>query len=202
MVAIETVITASLQHVTLSYTALLIAVVLSVPLAVLSLSSKRLASVVMTGANLAQAVPSLAIVAFVVPLIGIGFYPALIVLILRALLPVVKNTWIGLSTVDPGIINAAAGIGLTEREITWKIRFPLAYPAFFAGLRFAAILTNSVAVLTAIIGSGGLGNLIFEGLAGTNTQTLLAGALPAIMIAVLVDTGLAGLEKRMVYQEV
>lgn len=200
MVALATVLAASLQHVALAYSALLVAVALSVPLAVLSLSSRTLASVVMTGANLAQAVPSLAIVAFVVPLLGIGFYPALIVLVLRALLPVVKNTWIGLSNVDPGIIDAAVGIGLTNREITWRVRFPLAYPAFFAGVRFAAILTNSVAVLTALIGSGGLGNLIFEGIAGTNTQTLLAGALPAILIAVLVDAGLAALERRVVYE--
>nr|WP_281361664.1 ABC transporter permease [Methanofollis tationis] len=166
-------------------------------MAVASLHSRPLASAVMTAANLVQAIPSLAVVAFVVPLLGIGYYPALIVLVFRALLPIVKNTWIGLSTVDRGMIAAAEGIGLTGWQITRYIRFPLAYPAIFAGIRFAAILTNSVAVLTAIIGSGGLGGLILEGIAGSNVTKLLSGAVPAILIALTVDRALSVMERRL-----
>ncbi|MDD4254998.1 MAG: ABC transporter permease [Methanofollis sp.] len=197
MVAVETVVAATLQHVVLAYAALLIAVGMALPLAVLSLSSRTVAAVVMAAANLAQAIPGLVVVAFVVPLLGIGFYPAIVVLVLRALLPIVKNTWIGLSTVDPGIIDAATGIGMTDRQITRHIRFPHAYPAFFAGVRFAAVLTNSVAVLTAIIGSGGLGGLVFEGLAGSNMMTLCAGALPAVLLAIAVDLLISVLERRV-----
>lgn len=197
MVAVETIVAATFQHVVLAYAALLVAVGMALPLAFLSLSSRRVAAVVMAAANLAQAIPGLVVVAFVVPLLGIGFYPALVVLVLRALLPIVKNTWIGLSTVDPGIIDAATGIGMTDRQITRHIRFPHAYPAFFAGVRFAAVLTNSVAVLTAIIGSGGLGSLVFEGLAGTNMATLCAGALPAVLLAIAVDLLLSVLERRV-----
>ncbi|TAJ44027.1 ABC transporter permease [Methanofollis fontis] len=197
MVAVEVLLGATAQHIVLAYAALVISIAIAVPLAVLSLSSRPVASVVMTAANLVQAIPSLAVVAFVVPLLGIGFYPAIIVLVFRAFLPIVKNTWIGLSTTDPTSVEAARGIGLTNGQITRYIRFPHAYPAMFAGIRFAAILTNSVAVLTAIIGSGGLGTLIFEGISGSNIATLLSGAVPAILIAVCVDRALGEVEARI-----
>jgi osmoprotectant transport system permease protein len=144
-----------------------------------------------------QAVPSFAVVALVVPLLGIGFRPAVLAIVIRALLPIIKNTYIGLNSVDSATIESANGIGLTEWQTIRNIRFPNAYPAMFAGIKFAAILANSIAVLTAIIGSGGLGTLIFEGLAQNNIDKIAAGAIPAIMLAIAIDISFTVGEKKL-----
>jgi osmoprotectant transport system permease protein len=197
MVMFSTISDATTAHIILAYTALFVSIVLGVPLAFASLHSKNLASIVMKSANMAQAVPSFAVVAIVVPLIGIGFLPAVIAIMLRGLLPIIKNTYIGLSTIDTSLIEYAEGIGLTRWQIDRHIRFPNAYPAMFAGIKFAGILANSIAILTAIIGSGGLGELVFEGLIGFRTDLLLAGALPAIVLAMFIDASFTLMEKRL-----
>jgi osmoprotectant transport system permease protein len=197
MVMFSTISDAATAHIILAYTALFVSIVLGVPLAFASLHSKNLASIVMKSANMAQAVPSFAVVAIVVPLIGIGFLPAVIAIMLRGLLPIIKNTYIGLSTIDTSLIEYAEGIGLTRWQIDRYIRFPNAYPAMFAGIKFAGILANSIAILTAIIGSGGLGELVFEGLIGFRTDLLLAGALPAIVLAMFIDASFTLMEKRL-----
>ncbi len=197
MVAIETVLDATLEHIVLVYTTLFISILISIPLAFLSLYSKKLAFVVMKFANMVQAVPSFAVVAIMVPLIGIGFTPAVIAIMLRALLPIIKNTYIGLSNIDPALIDYAEGVGLSQWQIHRHIRLPNASPAIFAGIKFAAILANSIAVLTAYIGSGGLGEIIFQGLIGYNTKTLLTGAIPAIGLAILIEISFTAIEKRL-----
>lgn len=192
----DLLLTPIFQHIVLAYTALFVSIVLGIPLAILALYSRTLQKIVMTLANLMQAVPTLAVVAIVVPLIGIGFWPAIVAIILRALLPIIRNTWIGLSSVDPVLIASAEGIGLSEWDIIRYVRLPNAYPAIFAGVKFAAILANSVAILTAMIGSGGLGSLVFEGLAGVNMMKMLSGALPAIGIALFLDASFSWMERR------
>ena len=145
--------------------------------------------------NLVQAIPSFAVVALVVPLIGIGFTPAVIAIMLRVLLPIIKNTYIGLLNVDPALIESSEGIGLSEFQIIRHVRLPNAYPAIFAGIKFAAILANSIAVLTALIGGGGLGSIIFEGLTNFNTTKVLAGTLPVIGIALFLDFSFSRIER-------
>ena len=194
---LERVLEAFGEHVVLTYASLFVSIAVGIPLAVLSLRSRRLATVIIGFANLVQAIPSFAVVALVVPLLGIGFTPAVFAIFLRALLPIVKNTYVGLSEVDEAMVEAARGIGLTEWEIVRHVRFPHAYPAMFAGIKFAAILANSIAILTAIIGSGGLGSLIFEGLASFNVQKILAGSIPAILLAVFIDLSFSYMEKKM-----
>ncbi len=197
MVISAEILEATLEHFFLAYTALLAGIIVAVPLVLLSLYSERLASMVMKFSNLVQAVPSFAVVAVVVPLIGIGFTPAVIAIMLRVLLPIVKNTYIGLFNVDPALIDSAKGIGLTEFQIIRNVRLPNAYPAIFAGIKFAAILANSIAVLTALIGGGGLGSMIFEGLTNFNTAKILAGTLPVIGIALFLDFSFSVLERRL-----
>lgn len=197
MVISAEILGATLEHFFLAYTALLAGIIVAVPLVILSLYSERLASLVMKFSNLVQAVPSFAVVAVVVPLIGIGFTPAVIAIMLRVLLPIIKNTYIGLFNVDPALIDSAKGIGLTEFQIIRNVRLPNAYPAIFAGLKFAAILANSIAVLTALIGGGGLGSMIFEGLTNFNTAKILAGTLPVIAIALFLDFSFSVLEHRL-----
>ncbi|WP_370573879.1 ABC transporter permease [Methanomethylovorans sp.] len=197
MAATAVILDATWEHIVLVYTTLFVSILVAVPLAFASLYNRRLASIVMNFANLVQAVPSFAVIAIVVPFLGIGFVPALIAIMLRALLPIIKNTYIGLTNVDPALIDYANGIGLSEWQILRYIRLPNAYPAMFAGIKFAAILANSIAVLTAFIGSGGLGEIIFQGLIGYNTGKLLSGAIPAIVLALLIDLSFTLLEKKL-----
>jgi osmoprotectant transport system permease protein len=197
MVVLETVLDATWEHIVLVYTTLFVSIVVSIPLAFGALYSRKLEFVIMKFANLVQAVPSFAVVAIMVPFLGIGFTPAVVAIMLRALLPIIKNTYIGLSNVDPALIDYAEGVGLSQWQIHRHIRLPNAYPAMFAGIKFAGILANSIAVLTAFIGSGGLGEIIFQGLIGYNTSTLLAGAIPAILLAILIDVSFSMLEKKV-----
>ncbi len=197
MVSADAVINAAMEQIVLVYASLAISIIIGILLALAALYSRPIEKIVITSANLVQAIPTFAVVAIVVPLMGIGFWPAIVAIMLRALLPIVKNTWIGLSSVDPVIIDSATGLGMTAWETIRYIRLPHSYPAMFAGIKFAAILANSVAILTAIIGSGGLGTLVFEGLAGVNVSTMLAGALPAIVIAIFLDVSFTLLERKI-----
>lgn len=198
MVTPEVILSHTADHLVLVITTLIASICISMPLAFGSLYNRHVGYVVIKFANLAQAVPSFAVVAIVVPLMGIGFYPAIIAILLRALLPIIKNTYIGLTTVDPSMLDYADGIGLSEWQVLRYVRLPNAYPAIFAGIKFATILINSIAILTAYIGSGGLGELIFTGLVGFNNEKILAGAIPAIMIAIIFDIIFTSMEKRLV----
>ncbi|NPE27479.1 ABC transporter permease [Methanococcoides sp. SA1] len=200
MVTLESILSHTADHMVLVVTTLIISILISMPLAFGSLYNKRFGYVVTKFANLAQAVPSFAVVAIVVPLMGIGFYPAVVAILLRALLPIIKNTYIGLSTVDPSMLDYADGIGLNEWQILRYVRLPNAYPAIFAGIKFAFILINSIAILTAYIGSGGLGELIFQGLVAFNNEKILAGAIPAILIAIAFDIIFTRIEKKLTPQ--
>ena len=185
------------EHLILAICSLIISIFVSIPLAILSLYNKKLSTIIMTFANIVQAVPSLAVVALSVPLLGIGFTPAIFAIFLRALLPIVKNTYIGLSSVDHKLIEFARGIGLTDWQILINIRFPNAYPAIFAGIKFAAILANGIAILTAIIGSGGYGEIVFSGLAQFNTDKVLLGVAPVIVIAISIEIIFTFIEKKI-----
>ncbi len=197
MIDINIILNAVGEHLFLAYSALFISIMLAIPLAIISLYNRYLASVLLVLANLVQAIPSFAVVAIVVPLLGIGFKPAIFAIILRIILPLFKNTFTGLKDVDFIYIDSARGIGLNKMEILRYIRFPHAFPAIFAGIKFAAVIANSVAILTSLIGAGGLGELIFEGLTNFNIPKVLTGAIPAMIIAILLDLSFSLIEKRI-----
>jgi osmoprotectant transport system permease protein len=197
MIDINIILKAVGEHLFLAYSALFISIMLAIPLAIVSLYNHYLASLLLVLANLVQAIPSFAVVAIVVPLLGIGFKPAIFAIILRIILPLFKNTFTGLKDVDFVYIDSARGIGLNKIEILRYIRFPHAFPAIFAGIKFAAVIANSVAILTSLIGAGGLGELIFEGLTNFNIPKVLTGAIPAMIIAILLDLSFSLIEKRI-----
>ncbi len=188
---------AAREHMMLAYASLAISLLISVPLAIVALYNKWLAEGIIAFANLLQAIPSLAVIALVIPLLGIGFAPAIVVIVLRALLPIIKNTYVGLSSVDREYIESARGIGLSDWQIIWHIRFPNAWPAFFAGVKFSSIMANSVAILTAYIGTGGFGSVIRSGFSNFNTPKILAGVLPVMGIAIATDLALSWMEGRV-----
>lgn len=197
MVAIFTLLDAIIQHLSLVFISLAIGICLATPLAILSVFFKRVSYVVLTTINMAQSIPSFALVAIIVPLVGIGFLPGIVAIVLGSIVPIVKNMYIGLSKTDIALIDTGKGMGLTDLQIMRHIRLPLAYPAIFAGLKFSAIIANGIAVLTAIIGSGGLGRIIFEGLASFNINKTLSGAIPAILIALSLDLIFSLAEKKL-----
>lgn len=197
MVAILPLLDAILQHLTLVFTSLAIGICLSTPLAILSVFYKRVSYVVLTTINMAQSIPSFALVAIIVPLVGIGFLPGIVAIVLGSIVPIVKNMYVGLAKTDTELIDTGKGMGLTDFQIVRYVRLPLAYPAIFAGLKFSAIIANGIAVLTAIIGSGGLGRIIFEGLASFNINKTLSGAIPAILIALSLDIIFSMAEKKL-----
>lgn len=188
---------ATIEHLYLTYGAMAVSIIIGIPLAVACLKNNVMASIILSFANLIQAIPSFAVVAIVVPLLGIGFTPAIVAIVLRTLLPIIKNTYIGLTEISPAEIESARGMGMTQWQILRYIRLPHSYPPMFAGIKFAAILANSIAILTAIIGSGGLGSIIFEGLSNLNTAKILSGSLPTIAIALFIDASFTILERRL-----
>lgn len=183
-------------HIGLTMASLLVALAVGVPLGIWIAKRQRLASAVLGVAGVLQTVPSLALLGVLIPLLGIGAGPALVALFLYALLPIVRNTYVGIRGVSPAIVEAARGIGFTDRQVLWRVELPLALPVLFAGVRTAAVINVGVATLAAYVAAGGLGEFIFGGIALSNTPMMLAGAIPAAGLAVAFDAGLAWLQRR------
>lgn len=188
------------EHVQMTVISVGAAVLFSVPAGIFLTRSRRLAPPFLGFASMIQTVPSLALFGLVIPLfmvIGlpiIGLVPALFALFLYALLPILRNTYTGIRQVDPVMIETAAGIGMTDRQILWKIELPLSLPVIMAGIRTSTVISVGVATLAALIGAGGLGELIFRGLRTINYKVMLAGAVPAAVLALCLDFLLARVE--------
>jgi osmoprotectant transport system permease protein len=190
---------ASLEHIELVMVTLAIAAALGLPAAVMLARHARWRPLVVTFVNVAQTVPSLAMFGFLLPLPlvgGIGKRTAVVALTLYALLPIVRNTLVGLLGVDAGVRESAEAMGMTARQILWQVELPLAAPSILAGLRIATVATVGTATIAAAIGGGGLGVFIFRGIAMLDTPTVLAGAIPAALMALAADEGLEWIERR------
>ena len=188
------------QHVLLVVVSTAIAVAIGVPLGVFAARRPRLASPLVGIANIVQTVPSLAMFGFLlpVPLIGgIGARAALAVLVLYALLPIVRSTIIGINGIDRSVREAGVAMGMTQRELLRQVEFPLALPSIIAGVRVAAVVGVGSATIAAAIGAGGLGQYIYRGLSMVDTTVILAGAIPAAVLALLADWGLGWVEQKL-----
>ena len=175
------------RHVTLSAAALAIAATIAIPLGIWLAGQARLALVVINATNLGRTLPSLAVLALTMPFLGTGFVPSLFALTLLALPPILINTYTAIRQVDPDVIDAARGMGMTQREITRRVVVPLAVPVIATGVRIASIQVISGAVLAAYIGGGGLGDFITAGIAMMQLPLLLVGAVPATLLAIGAD---------------
>jgi len=183
------------RHLLLVIVSLLGACLVAIPLGLVLDKAQRRAEVVIRGVGLFQTVPSIALLAFMIPVLGIGVVPALVALFLYSLFPILRNTYTGIRDADPTAVDAARSLGMTNNQILRYIRFPLAVPIIMAGVRTAAVITVGTATLAAFIGAGGLGDPIVAGLALSDNQMILSGALPAALLAFLVDGGLGILER-------
>ena len=183
------------RHLLLVIVSLLAACLVAIPLGLILDKAQRRAEVVIRGVGLFQTIPSIALLAFMIPMLGIGVVPALVALFLYSLFPILRNTYTGIRDADPAAVDSARSLGMTNSQILRYIRFPLAVPVIMAGVRTAAVITVGTATLAAFIGAGGLGDPIVAGLALSDTQMILSGAIPAAVLAFLVDAGLGVLER-------
>jgi osmoprotectant transport system permease protein len=190
----------TLQHLALVAVAMVFAVLIGLPLGILLTRRQNLRYWVLGAANVIQTVPSLALFGFLipVPLIGgIGDRTAIVALTLYALLPIIRNTFVGIAGVDRAVAEAARGMGMTEGQVLRQVEIPLALGVILAGIRVATVISVGVATIAAAIGAGGLGMYIFRGVAMVNNQVILAGAIPAAILAVLADVSLGWAERRL-----
>jgi len=177
----------TLQHIEITMSAVGIAVLIGVPLGILISYILPLKKPVIGFANVMQAIPSMALLGFLVPFLGIGTQPAIFMVVVYSLLPIIKNTATGLASVNQDTLEAARGIGMTQFQILLRIKLPLALPVIMAGIRIAAVISVGLVTLGAFIAAGGLGNLIFSGIRTINTNLILAGAIPACILALTMD---------------
>jgi osmoprotectant transport system permease protein len=183
------------RHIELVAISLIVAVLVAVPVGLLLERAARQAEGVIRAVGVLQTLPGIALLAFMIPLLGIGVIPALVALVLYSLYPIVRNTYTGVRDADPAAVSAARALGMTDAQILRDVRLPLATPIIMAGIRTAAVIDVGTATLAAFIGAGGLGEPIVAGLALSDTRMILSGAIPAALLAVGVDAGLALVER-------
>jgi osmoprotectant transport system permease protein len=183
------------EHIVLSAVALLVAIAIALPVALLVRNTPFGSAIAINVGNIGRAVPSLAILALALPLLGIGFKAALVALTALAIPPILINTTTGLNEVRQEVIDAARGMGLSESQILARIQLPIAAPEIFAGIRTSAVQTVASATLATFIGAGGLGDLIVEGLQRRGPEILLAGAFSVALLAIITEIGFGGLER-------
>jgi osmoprotectant transport system permease protein len=195
------VLTLTAEHLWLVGISMLLAVAIGVPLGILLSRRPGWKSLVLGGSNIMQTIPSLALFGLLLPVPWIGARAdrlAILALTMYALLPVVRNTYVGIAGVDAPVREAAIGMGLTPRQLLWQVELPLASNVIVAGIRTATVITVGVATIAAAIGAGGLGEFIFRGLAMVDNNVILAGAIPAALMALSADTVLALIQRTLV----
>jgi len=189
----------TLEHLVIVGVSILIAAAIGLPLGVFMTRKPGLSRPILTFANVVQTIPSLALFGFLIPIPfigGIGVRTAIVALVLYSLLPIIRNTFIGISGVDPAIREAGRGMGMTGGQLLWKVEIPLAMGVIFAGVRVATVIGVGVATIAAAVGAGGLGMFIFRGVSMVDSRLILAGAIPAAALALIADFGLGAIEKR------
>ncbi len=185
------------DHVVLAATALAIALLLAVPLGAWIAHEPRFRGLSLGAVDVARVVPSLAVLALMLPIVGVGFAPALVALALLAIPPIAINVEVAIRGVPPAALDAARGLGMTERQLRRRVEWPLALPVVMAGVRTATVEVIASATLAAFIGGGGLGEYILNGVAEADTPQLLEGAVSVAVLALLAEWGLGTVERRL-----
>jgi osmoprotectant transport system permease protein len=194
----------TIEHLWLVGISMLLAVAIGLPLGILLTRRRAFSQAVIGGANIVQTIPSLALFGFLLPVPWLGERAdrlAIAALTLYALLPVIRNTYTGILGVDAGVREAARGMGMTDWQVLLQVELPLAMGVILAGVRVATVITVGVATIAAAIGAGGLGEFIFRGVAMVDNRVILAGAIPAALLALLMDMLLGLLERKLTYAQ-
>jgi osmoprotectant transport system permease protein len=195
------VATLTAEHLWLVGISMLLAIAIGVPLGILLTRRPRWKAIILGSTNVVQTIPSLALFGLLLPLPWLGARAdrlAIVALALYALLPIVRNTYVGIAGINAPVREAAVAMGLTSSQLLWKVELPLGLPVMLSGIRVAIVITIGVATIAAAIGAGGLGEFIFRGIAMVDNGVILAGAIPAALLAVVADLSLSGVEKLLV----
>lgn len=193
----EDILRLTLQHITLSLSSVLLACLIGIPVGFLIVNHKKLSNIVLGIANIIQTIPSLAMFAFALPLFGIGIKPAIFALFLYALLPILKNTLLGIKSVDPTIIKAAKGMGMSSTQIMFLVEVPLSISIIMGGIRIATVTSIGVTTIATLIAAGGLGDFIYQGLSTFNQPMILTGAILSASLALIADFVLGIIERKL-----
>jgi len=188
------------DHLLLVVNAMVVAIVIGVPLGIFLTRRPKARPWLLGFANIMQTIPSLALLGFLIPIPfigGIGKRTAIVALVLYALLPILRNTFVGILGVEAAVCESAVAMGMTDNQLLRQVQLPLAAPTIMAGIRVATVTTIGTATIAAIIGGGGLGVFIFRGVASLDTVQILAGAVPAALIALAADGGLGWVERKL-----
>ena len=183
------------QHVDIIVQAIAIAVPIGVALGVVITYDDRVATVVLWLAGIMMTIPSIALFGLLIPYLGIGVTPVVFALVLYSQLPIVRNTYVGLTQVDPAAVEAGTALGMTRRQRLWRVQLPVALPVIMTGVRNAVVLLIGIAAIGAFIGGGGLGNMIFNGISGANTPMIVVGTIVLSLLALAFDYGFGVLEQ-------
>ncbi len=186
-----------IEHISLSFAAVGLACLVGIPVGFLIVNHKKAAGIVLNIANVIQTIPSLALFAFAMPIFGIGSKPAIFALFLYALLPIIKNTLIGIRNVNPATIKAAVGMGMTKFQVMFKVEVPLAVAVIMGGVRIATVTCIGITTIATLIAAGGLGDFIYRGLSMYNQPMILTGAIFSALLALIADFLLGLLEKKL-----
>lgn len=176
-----------LEHLLISTTSLIIGILIAVPIGILLTRTDRLAKIVMSIASVLQTLPALALLAIMVPILGVGAKPAIVALVIYSLLPILRNTYLGIEGVDEDIVDASKGMGFTNMQIITKVEIPLAISVIISGIQLSAVYLVSWTTIASYIGAGGLGDLIFMGLNNFNFYAIIAGTIPVTLMALALD---------------
>jgi osmoprotectant transport system permease protein len=190
----------TVEHLLLVMSSLALAILLGVPLGILLTRQLSLRRWLLGFASVMQTIPSLALFGFLIPIPwigGIGTRTVIVALVLYALLPILRNTFVGISGVDAAVCESAIAMGMTKSQLLWQVQLPLAARTIMAGIRVATVTAIGTATIAAAIGGGGLGVFIFRGVASVDSTLILAGAVPAALLALLADGGLAWAERKL-----
>ncbi len=192
----QTILKMTIDHFTIVVIAMIISIIAGVAVGVLITYKKSWANVILNVANILMTIPSLALFSILIPIMGIGRAPAIAGLVLYTQLPIVRNVYTGIVNIDPSIIEAANGMGLSKAKIMYKIKLPLAFPVIMAGIRTAAVMGIGIGAIAAYIGAGGLGEYIFQGINRGNDRMILIGAIMVSVITIIIDRGLGMVQRR------
>ncbi|MGB3756703.1 MAG: ABC transporter permease [Rivularia sp. (in: cyanobacteria)] len=195
------IIERSIEHLVLVIIAIGIATLIGIPLGILITRNQSLRQPILGVANIMQTIPSLALFGLLIPVPiigGIGEVPAIVALTLYSFLPIIRNTYTGITNVNPAVREAGRGMGMTDMQLLFQVEIPLALGVILAGVRVAVVIGIGITTIAAAIGAGGLGVFIFRGISLVNNQLILAGAVPAALIALVADLGIGALERRLV----
>ncbi len=193
----EEVIARTLEHLQLTSISVLIAVLIGVPLGIILMRLPTFAPVVQYFLGIMQTVPSLALLGFLIPFLGIGARPSIVVLVIYSLLVIVQNTLVGLKQIDAAILESARGVGMSSLQTLLKVQIPLALPVIIAGIRVSTVTCVGITTLVAAVGAGGLGTFIFRGINILDNNIIFAGAIPAAFLAIILDSALVFIEKKL-----